>query len=352
MRPAPWRSVVQFLAGIAVVAAIGGLVWLLRPRAALPPGWQHVDTSGDVMALAWYGDALWAGGARGLVRVDAATGAVLEEVLVAGERLRYVSDLLVTREGGLWVAHAGGASAFDGAAWRTLTRAEGLPEGRILALAEEAPDVPASGAGAPGAGTPASSALWIGAERGLARCAEGACRVFTRQDGMASDLVSALLVDSGGRLWAGNGLGTEGGLSVWDGATWRTVTVEDGLAHPMVNAILEDREGALWFGVGFAARGGANRWDGVRWQTFTEADGLAGPKVRSLFEDAAGGLWFGSEYNGVARYAAGQWLALEREDGLSGSEVKCMAQTPDGALWFGTESGLTRISAGALGELE
>lgn len=347
MKATPWRSIAQFLGGIAVVAALGGLVWLLRPRAELPPGWSHSDTGGDVMALALYHEALWAGGAKGLVRVEPTTGAVLEEIAVAGATLRYVSDLLVTRDGQLWVAHAGGASALDGTAWRTLTTENGLPEGRMLALAEDS-----------------TGALWFGAERGLARCAEDACRIFTRADGLASDLVSVLFVDSAGTVWAGNGLGTEGGLSAWDGATgtpggvWRQVTVEDGLAHPMVNAILEEREGALWFGVGFAARGGANRWEGApgtpgaTWATFTEADGLAGPKVRSLFEDAEGALWFGSEYNGVARYAGGEWLALEPERGFSGAEIKCMAQTPDGALWFGTESGLTRISAEALGELE
>lgn len=344
MRPAPWRSIAQFLAGIAVIAALGGLVWLLRPRAELPSGWLHSDTGGDGMALALYREALWAGGAKGLVRVEPATGAVLEEVTVEGATLRYVSDLLVTRGGVLWVAHAGGASAFDGTTWRTLTAEDGLPEGRMLALAEEA-----------------VGALWFGAERGLASCAEGACRVFTRADGLASDLVSVLFVNSHGTVWAGNGLSTEGGLSSWAGATWQTTTVEDGLAHPMVNAILEDREGALWFGVGFAARGGANRLapgasgapgEPGSWTTFTEADGLAGPKVRSLFEDAEGALWFGSEYNGVARYADGKWLALEPKRGFSGAEIKTMLQTPDGALWFGTESGLTRISAEALGELE
>lgn len=336
MKPAPWRSIAQFLVGIALVAALGGLVWLLRPRAELPSGWLHSDTGGDGMALALYRDALWAGGAKGLVRVDPATGTVLEEVSVEDATLRYVSDLLVTRDAVLWVAHAGGASAFDGTAWRTLTAEDGLPEGRMLALAEEA-----------------TGALWFGAERGLARCTEGACRVFTRADGLASDLVSVLFVDRAGTVWAGNGLSTEGGLSSWAGATWRQITVEDGLAHPMVNAILEDHEGALWFGVGFAARGGANRrTPDATWTTFTEADGLAGPKVRSLFEDAEGALWFGSEYNGVARYADGEWLTLEPERGFSGAEIKAMLQTPDGALWFGTESGLTRISAEALGELE
>jgi len=348
MRPAPWRSIAQFLGGIALVAALGGLVWLLRPRAELPPGWLHSDTGGDGMALALYREALWAGGAKGLVRVEPATGVVLEEVTVEGATLRTVSDLLVTRGDVLWVAHARGASAFDGTAWRTLTAEDGLPEGRLLALAEEP-----------------TGALWFGAERGLARCAEGACRVFTRADGLASDLVSVLFVDSSWTVWAGNGLSTEGGLSAWNGATdtpgkvWRQITVENGLAHPMVNAILEDREGALWFGVGFAARGGANRLapdatgdPGSPWMTFTEEDGLAGPKVRSLFEDAEGALWFGSEYNGVARYADGEWLTLEPERGFSGAEIKAMLQTPDGALWFGTESGLTRISAEALGKLE
>jgi hypothetical protein len=102
-----------------------------------------------------------------------------------------------------------------------------LPSDRVLALAEGD-----------------DGSLWIGTDAGLA-CLQGErFTLHTQQEGLASNTVSVLYVDSQGTLWAGNGLTREGGLSAWDGTTWRTYTPSDGLFHPMVNAILEDSEGA------------------------------------------------------------------------------------------------------------
>lgn len=334
-----WKAAAQFALGVLVIAAISALAWSLRPRLEPPPGWQHIRTSGDVMALAYYQDAVWAGGRNGVVRMDPESGALLETVQIEKQGFRFVTSLLVTREATLWVGHSRGASRFDGATWQTWDAAGELPSDRVHALLQSR-----------------DGALWIGTEQGLVRYQDGGhpdggATVFTQADGLASDTVSVLFEDSRGILWAGNGVKIEGGLSAWDGVTWRTYAVSTGLVHPMVNAILEDREGALWFGTGFAARGGVSRFDGTQWTALTRADGLAGEKVRSLFQDADGVIWVGSEYDGIARSTEHGWQVWDGKSGLSGMEIKAIMQTPTGDLWLGTENGITRITAAALRDL-
>ncbi|MDP2989700.1 MAG: two-component regulator propeller domain-containing protein [Kiritimatiellota bacterium] len=326
-----WKVILQFLLGIALVGAVGALVWSLLPRPKTPPGWQIIRPPTDVMALTLYQQAIWSGGRDGVVRIDPVSGSLLETVQAHGKGFRFVTSLLATHDGAIWIGHAGGASRFDGNTWSLLNTEGGLPSNHVLALAE-------GGAGE----------LWVGTEAGLACCQAGVCVTYKKQDGLASDIVSTLYLDSHGILWAGNGYSSGGGLSAWDGETWRIYSTSDRLVHPVVNAILEDRQGNLWFGTGFASRGAASRFDGTNWTSITRADGLAGDKVRSLFQDASGALWFGSEYDGVARYDGHTWLTLNINHGLSGLEVKAMLQTPDGDLWLGTENGITRISAQAL----
>jgi ligand-binding sensor domain-containing protein len=326
-----WKAALQFLLGIALVGAMGLLVYKLLPRPKTPPGWQIIRPPTDVMALTLYQQAIWSGGRDGVVRIDPASGSLLGTVKNRGANFRYVTSLLVTRDGAVWIGHAGGASRFDGTTWSFLNISSGLPSNHVLALAQGGNDE-----------------LWIGTEKGLVSCLAGQCITYTKKDGLASDTVSTLYVDSRGILWAGNGYATDGGLSAWDGKTWQIYSTADHLVHPMVNAILEDSQGNLWFGTGFAARGGASRFDGKTWTSITRADGLAGDKVRSLFQDASGAIWFGSEYDGVAHYDGFTWRVLNNKTGLSGLEVKAMLQTPDGDMWLGTENGITKISALAI----
>jgi ligand-binding sensor domain-containing protein len=61
-------------------------------------------------------------------------------------------------------------------------------------------------------------------------------------------------------------------------AEWQTFTVADGLAHNIIQAILEDSNGNLWFGT----RSGVSRYDGTNWTRYTTKDGLANDYVRAI----------------------------------------------------------------------
>lgn len=322
-----WLAVVQFAMGAGLVVGLGLLVLALWPRRAPPPGWTVVRPPEDVMALAYYQDALWSGGRDGLCVIHLDTLEV-ESVRVPGAPRGLVYALLVDPEKQvLWVGHKDGLSRYDGVTWRTWATAEGLGDREVLALASD-PD----------------GGLWIGTAHGLSRWHDGQWFNYTQADGLAGEAVSVIYRDSTGRWWFGNGHSTDGGLSFFEGGLWHAYSPSDGLAHPMVNAIVEEPDGPLWFGTGFASRGGLTAFDGTRWWTLTVDDGLAGPKVRSLFVDSQGGLWVGSEYDGVAHRTATGWKVFTPRDGLAGWEVKAMWEDPVGNLWLGTENGLTRVA--------
>jgi ligand-binding sensor domain-containing protein len=323
-------STVQFFAGLAIVALIGFAAFNFWPRADPPPGWQTIRPPYDVMALAEFNGHIWAGGRDGLLAIDRQTGRPLEKISDELD-FKYVTALLVTNAGGtLWVGHMDGLSQLNTDGWKTYGQDDGLPDNRILSLAEDR-----------------ATNLWIGTRSGIARWSKGEFQAPSEGYPLGSEPVSVIYADSGGRLWFGNGYSTSGGLARYDGARWRSYSTEDGLAHHMVNAILEDEKGWLWFGTGFSSLGGASIYDGQSWRTITKEDGLAGEKVRSLFLDSASSLWVGSEYDGIALQEEGGWRIYTPDDGLAGWEVKAMLQDSQDNLWLGTEGGLTRIGSSA-----
>ena len=88
--------------------------------------------------------------------------------------------------------------------------------------------------------------LWIGSYGGgLGRLKDGRCTVFGKQQGLGSDIVRTLHLDSHGTLW----IGTEGGgLSCFKEGGLKTFNRRHGLIDDSVVQILEDDGGCLWLG--------------------------------------------------------------------------------------------------------
>ncbi len=308
--------------GVALVVLLARLsVPVERP----PEGWSVIRPPAEVSALAVQGDVLWAGGRDGLVAVDRATSRV-DPPPDGAPDLRYVKDLLVDADGGLWVAHAAGVSRYARGAWSGVPEADSLLSGAALSLWQDR-----------------DGAIWVGGEKGVARIGKDGARLFTEADGLAAPSVDVIFQDRDGVMWFGAAPATRGGLTSFDGARWRRYFTGDGLAHNSVNAIIQDRAGALWFATGFHDRGGASRLAGGVWTTLTRAEGLAGEKVRTVYEDRDGRLLFASEYDGVAVYDGQRWRVLTPSHGLADWEVKRIIQDPDGVYWLGTLDGITRF---------
>jgi len=322
-----WRSVLQFLAGVAIMVGIGVAIRFISRQVKtdrLPAGWQIIRPPHEVSALALMGDTVWAGGRDGLYRLDRASGQLLSRPQDI-PRLRYIRDLLVDDEGRLWIAHQGGVTIHTSDLWQPLAAEPLASLGAARALCQSH-----------------DGSMWIGTDNGAVRyMGEQTHHIST--DDLGFSEVDVIFQDSKGDIWFGSSAPTRGGLTRYDGEEFIHYSSPDPLLHPSVNDIIETKGGEIWVATGFAGRGGAICLSQGSWSSLTEEEGLAGAKVRSLFEDEQSRLWFGSEYNGVAVRDEGEWRYLSVEDGLADVEVKEIVQDRDGVFWLGTADGINRI---------
>jgi len=253
-----------------------------------------------------------------------------------------------------------GGSPFDKEddTWTTFTTADGLADGYVRAIAVDG-----------------GNRLWFGTySDGVSVLDHGGSpfykgddtwTTFTESDGLATNGVTAITVDNGGRLW----FGTRDGLSVLNHAgspfykgddTWSTLTESDDLASNDVDAIAIDGGNRLWIGtsgsgVSVLDDAGTPLYKGDdMWTTFTTADGLAYDYVEAIAVDSGGRLWFGT-WGGVNVLDHGgtsfdkrddTWTTFTESDGLADNYVRAIAVDDGNRLWFATGSGVSVLDHG------
>lgn len=168
-----------------------------------------------------------------------------------------------------WFATENGVSMFDGERWSEWSHENGL-------------------------GAPNLDNLPLSNNTGLGTRTRHDLSVLV--DGKPSynpNYVFCIHVGKDGSVWAGT---WGGGASRFDGERWSNLTAADGLAGNIVFAIIEDARGNLWFGTDQ----GLSRYDGKDWQTFRRAEGMTGEAVYALAATASGEVWAGTR-GGVVR---------------------------------------------------
>lgn len=196
--------------------------------------------------------------------------------------------------------------------------------------------------------------LWIGTHGGLVRYDSRTFKVFRHDPAQPNSLpandVSALLVDRGGRLWAG-GEGT--GLNLYQPATggfrhWRHDAHHTGsLSANDVMAIAQDASGSIWVGV---YAGGLNRLtaDGGGFTHLRHRKGdpasLASDNVTALAAAADGGLWIGTDAGLDYRDAQGA-IHLQVLPGAAGSPTIWQLRISGDGVDAATSAGLFHVDA-------
>ena len=190
--------------------------------------------------------------------------------------------------GHLWIGTEEGASRYDGQKFTSFTTEDGLVDDDINQIFED------------GRGR-----LWFATEGGVS-CYEdrqnggqqndGRFTNFTTDDGLPSNRVGGLVEDRDGRIW----IATLGGVCCYDdrqdvgrqdgGAAFTSFTTDDGLPSEGVLRVFIDSAGYIWV----ATWGGLSRYDGAVFQSINRRDGLAGTVVMAFFEEEDGSLWFGT----------------------------------------------------------
>ena len=252
----------------------------------------------------------------------------------------------------LWFATATGVSRYDGVAWQTFDRRDGLPDDAVN-------DVAADG-----------DTLWAATDYGIARY-DGRWRV------VSDEAATALAVAPGGALWAYNGravfrvgeeasravlplptavrglaatddavwLATPDGVLRYDGA-WAVFTPDDGLPTLDVTAIGAGADGRVWA----ATSGDAGQieivvFDGARWVAHSNrdiaAEQLAGNSLTRSLAAPNGDMWLGTSA-GLERFHDGRWSVYTTEQGLPDGSITALAWADD-TVWAGTRAGLARF---------
>ena len=272
--------------------------------------------------------ALWLGDQAGAVcRFDPAASRCTDFFRDApGMAAGPLTSLQIDEAGRVYYTTAGnGYSVYDGAAWRTFTKADDFLRGNAVTALAQDTDAP----------------LWIATERGVQGFdATGRQTAwFDAADiGMPLDAVRTLLPDAAGGLWvAGQG------ASYFDGRNWEQYTVDDGLAGETVRAAAVDDQDRTWFGTD----GGLSIWNGEQFFNITGDRGLPSSDIRALAGDGPV-MWIGSRGGGLYRFEENELQILNRRNtGLPSDNITALAVAADG-LWIGSDQGIARLEEGVL----
>ena len=195
------------------------------------------------------------------------------------------------------------------------TKKDGLPSNTILDL-----DLDSKGV------------LWLATSNGLSRFSGSMFKNYSRNDGLPSKLVTSVHVDKNddSKIWTGS---DGAGLTRFDEKGFFTFAMQDGLPSNSIPDIIQLDDGTLviaCYGAGLA------KFDGNTFKLFNE--GLDDNRVRKLAVGIDGQIWAGTESAGIGVLKGDDFEMLRDSDGLAHNEILSLFY--DGKrMWAGTFGG-------------
>src|ERR1017187_504108 len=174
----------------------------------------------------------------------------------------------------------------------------------------------------------ADGAVWIGGSDGVTTWQRG--RVGRLDVGFGNNGVTALLPDTGDRVWGG----ALNGLYEMDRGALAARLVVPGF-RGVVNAIVKDRAGSLWVATDAT---GVMRLTGGQVSSFQSRDGLSDSRVLSLFEDREGSLWVGTA-SGLDRFRDTKLTTYTVAEKLPSNQAENVIETRDGSVYVTCRAG-------------
>jgi len=263
---------------------------------------------------------LWVGTTGGLVRFDGAQFVVFNRDNTSAFHENSVFSLLAARDGTLWIGtEGGGAISYRNRSFRLWTRADGLTNGYIRTLREDA-----------------SGRIWMGTDDGLFRLSGGRVERVDARDGVPAVAVHSIYLDRQQRLWAG---GFHFLCFDHDRAT--EFHLPGGLTDN-VKSILQSRDGTLWVGTvtGLWRTGSPLSSFPPVFSRVNQIDST----VRTLLEDDDGVLWIGTIGEGLFRYQNGRLSSVSASAALPSNTILSSFFGSEHNIWIGTQTGLVRLN--------
>lgn len=167
-------------------------------------------------------------------------------------------------------------------------------------------------------------------------------QVWTQQQGLPDNSVTAVLQSRDGYLW----IGTPSGLARFDGVRFVPVTPVGNRTNESlrVTALCEDSTGRLW--IGTQGEGLFSYSDGSMTR-FRAGQNSLDETINSIAEDGAGNLWLGTP-TGLSRLEGNQVKTFSTKDGLPGDFVSNVHVARSGTVWITTRGGMCQFKEGKI----
>ena len=169
-----------------------------------------------------------------------------------------------------------------------------------------------------------------------------AMRVWTKQQGLPDDSVTAVLQTRDGYLW----VGTSAGLARFDGVRFVSCAPPSQKTNAPINvtALCEDSTGRLW--IGTAGDGLLCYLDG-NVSRFFEHKSPLDQTIHSIAEDTLGNLWLGTPA-GLCRIAGQNLTCFTTQDGLPNNFVSSIHVARSSTVWITTKGGMCQFKDGKI----
>jgi ligand-binding sensor domain-containing protein/two-component sensor histidine kinase len=267
--------------------------------SSIAPGRKHQE--GPVFAFVHDRSGVrWVGGMAGITRYAGQSA--------RDYRIGATMSLMEDRYGRIWAASSEGLWCFVGEKAHRVLTSEG---GQLLKLRD--------------VGTDRSGNLWLGSRfEGIMRYRlpgrseaapvlnEKTCVKFTRQQGLSSDLVTTMVVDSAGTVWVASG---GSGLNVIRGTHVSVLSPAQGLPEEGVMGVVPDGHGWIWL----TSNNGVYR--------------IGAAELTEYFDGRRASLEIQSFGTSDGMYS----------DEFNGGYQASVARTPDGKLWFPSTFGIVMV---------
>jgi ligand-binding sensor domain-containing protein/two-component sensor histidine kinase len=182
--------------------------------------------------------------------------------------------------------------------------------------------------------------LWIGTMHGLFHYQHdtGALKRYTVLEGLPSNAVFSLCLDTKGSLWIGcdNGL-----VCLKDGQFAVPEALRLATHGNPIRNVVQDHAGGMWIGT----PSGPMLYKGGAITRFGQNDGLAAVSCRGIYVASNGAVWIAPWNGGLSLYTGKGFFTYLQNFGLPSDTVTGLTDDPaQGDLWLGTNKGVLRVS--------
>ena len=275
---------------------------------------------------------LWFGTQEGLVKFNGIDFVVFDKRNTPELKSNYIWTLYEDSHNSLWIGtNGGGVSRLSNGGWTTFTSDQGLAEDVVHAILEDA-----------------EGTMWFGTGAGLCRMihrdSTGRSDVFTTyrmdQDSLKNG-VFGILLDHNGTMW----VNLRNQLYIFRDGGFVPTPPTASVIDSNISTIKEANNGDLW--IGSNGTGGVWRLKNGTWKHFGTKEGISKSVILSVLPDNDGCVWIGTAGDGLYRFSKGKFEHLTVQQGLSDGFVRSLYEDSEGSLWIGTyRGGVNRMKDG------